>query len=97
MIDSSYVKIGLIIIGSLIVLSSLVDFQNLISKLIFSKKSAVEKKESQSTKESDFLEIVSLWYQLKNKCDQFNLKIASDKLDEVFPLLNEVLENDKAI
>lgn len=97
MIDSSYVKIGLIIIGLLIVLSSLVDFQNLISKLIFSKKSAVEKKESQSTKESDFLEIVSLWYQLKNKCDQFNLKIASDKLDEVFPLLNEVLENDKAI
>lgn len=97
MIDSYYVKLGLIILGSLIVLSSVVDFQSLISKLIFSRKAVTIKKESQSTQESDFLEIVSLWYQLKNKCDHFNLKIASDKLDEVFPLLNEVLENDKAI
>ena len=42
-------------------------------------------------KQKDFLEIVGLWYQLKSRCDQFNLKIASEKLDEVFPLLNEVL------
>ena len=34
---------------------------------------------------------------LKNKCDQCNLKVASDKLDEVFPLLNEVLDDDKTI
>jgi hypothetical protein len=96
MIDSLYIKIGLVVLGTLVMLSSLVDVQGLISKIIFKKKSVVENNAS-STKESDFLEIVSLWYQLKNKCDHFNLKIASDKLDEVFPLLNEVLENDKAI
>lgn len=35
-----------------------------------------------------FLEIVDLWHQLKESCDQYGLKEASGKLDEVFPLLN---------
>ena len=95
MIDSYYIKISLIILGSLIVLSNLIDFQSLISRLIFKKKTVVTNITT-SNKQADFLEIVSLWYQLKSRCDQFNLKIASDKLDEVFPLLNEVLEDDKA-
>jgi hypothetical protein len=40
------------------------------------------------------LEIVSLWYQLKNKCDEYHLTVASEKLDEVFPLLNKVIEDN---
>lgn len=35
-----------------------------------------------------FLEIVDLWHQLKESCDEYGLKEASNKLDEVFPLLN---------
>ena len=35
-----------------------------------------------------FLEIVDLWHQLIESCDEYGLKEASNKLDEVFPLLN---------
>lgn len=92
MIDSYYLKISLIIIGVLTILSNLIDIQGLISKMIFKKKNTTVNQNE--NKEEAFLEIVSLWYQLKNKCDKFNLKVASDKLDEVFPLLNGVLDND---
>ena len=54
MIDSLYIKIGLVVLGTLVMLSSLVDVQGLISKIIFKKKSVVENNAS-STKESDFL------------------------------------------
>ena len=52
---------------------------------------------TESDNEEGFLEIVSLWYQLKTKCDTYNLKVASDKLDEVFPLLNKVIEEDNNV
>lgn len=89
MIESVYLKVALVVLGVLAILSNLVDFQSLISKLVF------KSKIKSANKQNDFLEIISLWYQLKNKCDEFNLKIASEKLDEVFPLLNEVLEDEK--
>lgn len=41
-----------------------------------------------NTKESDFLEIVELWHRLRLSCDEYGLKEATAKLDEVFPLLN---------
>lgn len=85
------IRIIAISLGGLLVLSSLVDFQWLVSKLLFRKSTTV----STVNKEKDFLDIVSLWYQLKHKCDQFKLTVASDKLDEVFPLLNGVLEDEK--
>tara|TARA_B100001778_G_C18467781_1_gene574296 strand:+ start:119 stop:400 length:282 start_codon:yes stop_codon:yes gene_type:complete len=44
--------------------------------------------EVEVSQEVKFLEIVDLWYQLKNSCDKYGLKEASDKLGEVFPLLN---------
>lgn len=39
--------------------------------------------------EIQFLEIVDLWYKLKDSCDKYGLKAATEKLGEVFPLLNE--------
>jgi|TARA_B100001113_G_scaffold349652_1_gene345385 hypothetical protein len=39
--------------------------------------------------EVEFLEIVDLWYKLKDSCDKYGLKAATEKLGEVFPLLNE--------
>lgn len=85
------IRIIAIVLGSLLVLSSLVDFQWLVSKILFRKSTVI----TTVNKEKDFLDIVSLWYQLKHKCDQFKLTVASDKLDEVFPLLNGVLEDEK--
>ena len=41
-----------------------------------------------------FLDIVDLWYSLRNKCSDQELTQAVEKLDEVFPLLNA--ENDDA-
>lgn len=35
-----------------------------------------------------FLEMVDLWYSLKYRCELHGLHLATDKLDEVFPLLN---------
>lgn len=40
-----------------------------------------------------FLKTVELWFLLKKKCDECKLTSASQKLDEVFPLLNDNLED----
>lgn len=87
-----YLVYGSIGLGVLILLSNLVDFSYLISKVFFSDTNKVNK--VFKSKEEDFLHIVGLWYQLKEKCDVFNLVTASQKLDEVFPLLNGVLEDE---
>jgi hypothetical protein len=90
MIESNYFKIALICLGSIIILSNFINFQSLISNLIFRAKTKKIYNE-----QDDFLQIVSLWYQLKNKCDECKLTVASNKLDEVFPLLNGALENEQ--
>lgn len=91
-----YIKIGLLAVGVLAILSNFVNVSSIVSRLVFSKKKqpVIVNADDEST-EKDFLEIVSLWYQLKHKCDQFKLEVASNKLDEVFPLLNGVLEDEK--
>lgn len=81
-------KIALLIVAMFILASNFVDIQYLISRL-FSR----SKVKLVANKEEGFLEIVSLWYQLKNKCDEHELTVASEKLDEVFPLLNKVIED----
>lgn len=79
-------KIGLIAAGSLLLLSNFVDFSYIFSKVFFFR--------SSQTKEKTFIEIVNLWYRLKTLCEDNNLDIACEKLDEVFPLLNKVLEDE---
>ena len=37
----------------------------------------------------DFLDVVGSWHTLKSQCKELELTEASEKLDEVFPLLNE--------
>ncbi len=91
MLDTN-VKILLGVLGLLILLSNLVDFQWLASKLLFKSGNTVVTPEN---KEKNFLEIVTLWCQLKHKCEQYKLSVASDKLDEVFPLLSGALEDEK--
>lgn len=85
-------SVWFLIVGVLILASNFIDVPYLVSRL-FSKSKKVETIETQK-KEEGFLEIVSLWYQLKTKCEEHKLDVASDKLDEVFPLLNKVIEED---
>lgn len=84
-----YLIYGSIGLGLLMLLSNFVDMSYLVSKLFFNSNTNKE-----INKQKDFLTIVSLWYQLKESCDKFKLDIASEKLDEVFPLLNGVLEDE---
>ncbi len=88
-----YLKYGAIVAGVLLVLWNFVDSKYIISKL-FKQKTTPTPSTKTGNKETDFLEIVSLWYQLKSKCDECKLSVASNKLDEVFPLLNGVLEDE---
>lgn len=50
--------------------------------------------EDNEVNEKPFLEIVDLWYSLKERCTNEGLDQAAEKLDEVFPLFNA--ENDDA-
>lgn len=91
MIESNYVKIiALICLGCIVILSNFIDFQSLVSNLVFRSKN-----KKIHNQQNNFLEIISLWYQLKNKCDEGKLIVASNKLDEVFPLLNGMLEDEQ--
>ena len=44
--------------------------------------------EEEEVADKPFLEIVDLWYSLKEKCTEEGLDQAVEKLDEVFPLFN---------
>jgi hypothetical protein len=87
-----YLIYGCVGLGVLILASNYIDISYIVSRLFFNKKEVVVP--IKNSKEQDFLQIVGLWFQLKEKCEQFNLQIACDKLDEVFPLLNGVLEDE---
>jgi hypothetical protein len=83
-----YTRMGLLLAGLLLILFVNVDFTYLVSKLVFWKKSPV------LNNDKDFMTIVNLWYQLKSMCDKNNYVEASNKLNEVFPLLNKGHENE---
>ncbi len=89
----NYLIYGSIGLGLLLLMTNFIDFSYLISKLFFKNNNTVPNQNG-SDKQKEFLEIVSLWYQLKEKCDNFHLDVASQKLDEVFPLLNGILEDE---
>lgn len=93
MVDS-YIRYGIIAAGVLCIMISLLDPKYLIKMLFNRKNNEVKDATTLTNKENGFLEIVSLWYQLKSKCDTYKLTSASEKLDEVFPLLNKVLDNE---
>lgn len=76
-----YTRIGLVLAGVLLITLMNVDITYLLSKLIFWKSKS-------STSEKDFLNMINLWYKLKEACTRNNFDEASNKLDEVFPLLN---------
>lgn len=75
-------RIGIGIAGLLVILLMNTDVTYLVSKLVFWKNS------NTTTSEKEFLNMINLWYKLKASCEKNNFIEASNKLDEVFPLLN---------
>jgi len=82
-----YTRIGLILAGVLLILFVNFDLTYWASRLI-------SKKNNEKFSEKDFLKMINLWYQLKNMCKLANFTAASEKLDEVFPLLNDRKNNE---
>ncbi|NBO99236.1 MAG: hypothetical protein EBU90_03790 [Proteobacteria bacterium] len=88
-------KITALIIGGLILLSNFVKVDAILAKLLPKKKNkpvTPTAPETTSNDDEKFLHIINLWYQLKESCDSYGLKLAVEKLDEVFPLLNNKVE-----
>lgn len=79
------VKIVAVVVAVGLLLSS-VDFSYLLAKL--SVKNGVVNK----VDDNQFLKTLELWYLLKKQCNESKLNAASEKMDEVFPLLNDNVE-----
>ena len=89
-------KITALIIGGLILLSNFINVDFILAKLLPKKKvkpvTPALPIDSTENNDEKFLHIINLWYQLKESCDSYGLKLAVEKLDEVFPLLNNKTE-----
>jgi hypothetical protein len=88
-------KITALVIGSLILLSNFVKVDAILAKLLPKKNNKPVTPSMPEVVDNDdekFLHIINLWYQLKESCDSYELKLAVEKLDEVFPLLNNKAE-----
>jgi hypothetical protein len=79
------VKIVAVVVAVGLLLSS-VDFSYLLAKLSV-KNGVVDKVD-----DNQFLKTLELWYLLKKQCNESKLAAASEKMDEVFPLLNDNVE-----
>ena len=84
---------GIALIIAIGLLLSSVDFSYLLAKL--SIKSDGSSDEEIITNTDSFLKTLELWYLLKKRCDESKLMLASEKMDEVFPLLNDNIEGEK--
>lgn len=83
------IQILALVIGGALLLSNVVSVDYVLAKLL-PKKKVVPQVPVDTSNHNDekFLHIINLWYQLKENCDLYGLKMAVEKLDEVFPLLN---------
>jgi hypothetical protein len=79
-----YTRIGLILAGLLLIVFMNVDMSYVFSKILFWKNKNVV------NVEKDFIAMVNMWYKLRNMCETHKMELACAKLDEVFPLLNDV-------
>lgn len=87
------IRIAAVLIGLSILVFTIIDFNWLIDKLLNKTPVSV----TPETKKDDklFLHIIDLWYKLKVSCGEYGLNSAGEKLDEVFPLLNDKSKGDK--
>lgn len=89
--EIEFILKGLALLVAIGLLLSTIDFSYLLAKLSV-KEDKDEVVKVNVNKTDGFLKTLELWYLLKQQCDQAELSAASKKLDEVFPLLNDKLE-----
>lgn len=88
-------KIAALTIGVILILSNFVKVDSLLARILPKKKVKPLVDNPAAEKEDEkFLHIINLWYQLKENCNSYGLKLAVEKLDEVFPLLNNKKEDN---
>lgn len=95
MFDLEFILKGVALVVAIGLLLTNVDFSYLLAKLTVKSDKVVVPNNKVIVKvdeDSQFLKTLELWYLLKKQCDDANLKEASAKMDEVFPLLNDNLE-----
>lgn len=95
MFDLEFILKGVALVVAIGLLLSSVDFSYLLAKISVKDEPVVvvnNKTVVQVDEDSQFLKTLELWYLLKKQCDDAKLVEASKKMDEVFPLLNDNLE-----
>lgn len=85
-----FLRLAAIVIASLLLFSN-INLSNIMIKLksLFKRNKVNVNNIEDKNSQMDFLKVLGLWYDLKNSCEKYGLKLAAEKLDEVFPLLNE--------
>lgn len=97
MFDLEFMLKGLALLAAIGLLLSSVDFSYLFAKLSVKKDPVKVINNNVVIKVNDdskFLRTLELWYLLKKQCDDAGLHAASKKMDDVFPLLNDNLEEE---
>ena len=95
MFDLEFILKGVALVVAVGLLVSSIDFSYLLAKIAVKKEVKVDDKIIVVTPKDDgpsFLKTLELWYLLKKQCADNDLQAASEKLDEVFPLLNDNVE-----
>lgn len=92
--DLEMILKGVALVVAIGLLLSSVDFSYLLAKLTVKKKS-VNVPNIPLPNGTEFIKTLELWYALKTSCDKNGLGAASEKMDEVFPLLNDNMEVGK--
>jgi len=92
--DLEMILKGVALVVAIGLLLSSVDFSYLLAKLTVKKKS-VNVPNIPLPNGTEFIKTLELWYALKTSCDKNGLGAASEKMDEVFPLLNDNMEVEK--
>lgn len=92
--DLEMILKGVALVVAIGLLLSSVDFSYILAKLTVKKKS-VNVPNIPLPNGTEFIKTLELWYALKTSCDKNGLGAASEKMDEVFPLLNDNMEVEK--
>lgn len=94
MFDLEFILKGVAVVVAVGLLLGSIDFSYLLAKLTIKDENITPdgKVVVKIREDSQFLRTLELWYLLKKQCDDAGLSNASEKMDEVFPLLNDNLE-----
>lgn len=93
MLNIELILKGVALIVAIGLLLSSIDFSYLLTKLFVKESKPVVNNDKLTANDGDkFLATMELWFLLKKKCDESSLTAAAKKMDEVFPLLNDNIE-----